>query len=358
MANVLEQLQQRLRRRVEYVASSNWKFFHARVCLLHDFLQNDTVLNSLLEELIADFPTERTADQVVAALKHNGAVDTCSEDDEAFQAFRVIQHCRGNDDPVVERNITHNLVQYPPSNDGYQQQAHCFFDAFIRPLHLYLEDRLDTKRFILGMLRRYKLHCEWFRRNDLLSIFTEEKARSATSGKKSRGEKRLALHLYEFLHLQGLSFSIEPASISGEADLVSAQDSDDPLIADVKVFDPQSGKNKAYLISGFHQVYQYTLDYNESFGYLVIFKTCEEGLAFSFGQQEQSTSFVTFNGKTIFFIVIDLFAHEKSASQRGKLKSYVITEQELVTQHVDTEMPQAAPHSDDSEQATGKGGQQ
>jgi hypothetical protein len=350
--SIVQQLRYKLQKRVRKVNSSGFQTFHFSLKRFWQFLHSNEVFVGVLEQ----------ASKLVAAGKDDAArilkgeaLQGCNEDEEVCLAYWVIRSCVESD---VNKNMEIHIAHIYSHATKHDESLEMFKDIFIEPLYEYIDEQLDDQRAVLGLLRRYKHHCEWFRRNDLLNIFADEKARSSESGKKSRGEKQLALHLYEFLHSQGLAFSIEPASISGEADLVSAQNSDDPLIADIKVFDPQSGKNKSYLISGFHQVYQYTLDYNESFGYLVIFKTCEEGLAFSSGQQEQSISFVTFNGKTIFFIVIDLFAHEKSASKRGKLKSYVITEQELVTKQIDTEMPQAAPTSEDIEQAAGDGGQQ
>lgn len=348
---IVQQLRYKLQKRVRKVNSSGFETFHFSLKRFWQFLHNNEVFAAVLEQasnLVAVGKDD--AEKIVNGKALHGE----NEDEEVCLAYWVIRSCAESDgQDAKEINIAH---QYS-TGSNYDGALEMFKDIFVEPLYEYIDEQLDDQRAVLGLLRRYKHQCEWFRRSELLSIFADEKARSSELGKKSRGEKQLALHLYEFLHSQGLAFSIEPASISGEADLVSAQDSDDPLVADVKVFDPQSGKNKAYLISGFHQIYQYTLDYNESFGYLVIFKTCEEGLAFSSRQQEQSTSFVTFNGKTIFFVVIDLFAHEKSASKRGKLKSYVITEQELVTQHVDTEMPQAAPTSEET-QPTDDEGQQ
>jgi hypothetical protein len=350
--SIVQQLRYKLQKRVRKVNSSGFQTFHFSLKRFWQFLHSNEVFVGVLDQASTLIATGNdTAQRILSGEALHGE----SEDEEVCMAYWVIRSCVESDSRADnEIRVAHRYANNRSQDDDLEM----FKDIFVEPLYEYIDEQLDDQRAVLGLLRRYKHHCEWFRRNDLLSISADEKARSSEPGRKSRGEKQLALHLYEFLHSQGLSFSIEPASISGEADLVSAQNSDDPLIADIKVFVPQSGKNKSYLISGFHQVYQYTLDYNESFGYLVIFKTCEEGLAFSYGQQEQSISFVNFNGKTIFFIVIDLFAHEKSASKRGKLRSYVITEQELVTKHVDTEMPQAAPTSDDIEQAAVDGGQQ
>lgn len=349
--DTVQRLRYKLQKRVRKVNSAGFQTFHFSLKRFWQFLHGNEVFVGVLEQATKLVNAAKAdAERIVNGEALHGE----NENEEVCLAYWVIRSCVESDgEKHQEINIAHEYAHATKHDEALEM----FKDVFVEPLYEYIDEQLDDQRAVLGLLRRYKHNCEWFRRSELQAITDDEKARSAEPGKKSRVEKRLALHLYEYLHNQGLSFSIEPSSVSGEADLVAAQESDDPLVADVKVFDPASGKNKAYLISGFHQVYQYTLDYNEPFGYLVIFKTCEEGLAISSGEQEQSTSFITFNGKTIFFVIVDLFLHEKSASKRGKLKSYVITEQELVTQHVDTEAPQAAPNSDNMEHTGAEGGQ-
>lgn len=339
--NIVQQLRYKLQKRVRKVNSAGFQTFHFSLKRFWTFLHNNDVFIGMLDQASRLVDAAKVDAQRILKWE---SLHGENEDEEVCLAYWVLRSCVENNDPDLEIRIAHS---YSHSSKHDEALEH-FKDTFVEPLYEYIDEQLDDQRAVLGLLRRYKHYCEWFRRAELSNIYAEEKARRVESGKKSRGEKQLALHLYEFLHLQGLSFSIEPSSVSGEADLISAQDATDPLIADVKVFDPASGKNKAYLLSGFHQVYQYTLDYNEPFGYLVIFKLCEEGLAISSSQQEQASSFVTFNGKTIFFVVVDTYAHDKTASQRGKLKSYVIAEQEFITQQVDSEAPQAAPSTVES----------
>ncbi len=167
---------------------------------------------------------------------------------------------------------------------------------------------------------KYKHKSEWFRKDELYNLWTEN---------TQKGEKLLALNFYEYLHDNGIEFYIEPSSTSGEADLVSAQSTGDRLIADAKIFNPEKNKGKSYIIDGFRQIYDYTLDFNQPSGYLVIFKTSEEELKFTFANYSQQTPFVQHNSKTIFFIVIDIHQYSESASKRGKLKSVEITENEL-----------------------------
>jgi len=135
------------------------------------------------------------------------------------------------------------------------------------------------------------------------------------------------LNLYEYLHDQGLDFMIEPFSVSGEVDLIAAQKTDDPLIADAKIFTSRKGKTD--FARWFNQIYIYTCDYNEPFGYLIIFKICEEDLRFALTNQTQSTPFVIHNNKTIFLITIDIFPYEAPASKRGLLKAIEINEQDF-----------------------------
>ena len=145
-----------------------------------------------------------------------------------------------------------------------------------------------------------------------------------------QGEKHLANSLYSYLHDQGIQFQIEPQSASGRIDLISNQSGKDRLVADAKIFNLEGGQDRGYIIKGFRQVYDYTKDYNESFGYLVIFKTCEQDLSIPTQHQESSFPFITHNNKTIFFVVIDLFDYPESASKRGKLQAYEITPQQFV----------------------------
>jgi hypothetical protein len=145
-----------------------------------------------------------------------------------------------------------------------------------------------------------------------------------------QGEKILASNLYEYLHDQGVQFQIEPQSASGRIDLVSAQSGKDRLVADAKLFNPGRGQDRGYITKGFRQVYEYTKDYNEPFGYLVVFKTCEQDLAIPTQHQESAVPFITHNNKTIFVVLIDIFDYPESASKRGKLQAYEITPAQFV----------------------------
>ena len=203
----------------------------------------------------------------------------------------------------------------------FAEGAQFFTEMFVEPLFDYIDEQIDDRRTVLSLLLKYKHHVEWFRRDDLRTRF---------EANTQKGEKVLACDLYAYLHDQGLDFSIEPTSISGEADLISAQEGPERLVADVKIFDPGKSKGTSYLCAGFNQVYQYTKDYNDSFGYLVVFKTCREDLSVNARDQDAGIPFFTHNNKTIFVLVIDICDYPAPASKRGHLKSYELLEDSLV----------------------------
>jgi len=146
----------------------------------------------------------------------------------------------------------------------------------------------------------------------------------------SRGEKTLAMKLYEFLFTEGIHIQIEPWSASGEADMVSSQEGSERLIADAKVFNPDRGKSAAYIIQGFRQIYQYSADYNAAVGYLIIFNTSNKQLRFGVTGSAAPLPSVVLNHKTIFFLVIDLYEHEASASKRPQPEIVEIAEDEIL----------------------------
>jgi hypothetical protein len=76
-------------------------------------------------------------------------------------------------------------------------------------------------------------------------------------------------------------------------DLIATQKTDDSLVADTKIFDLGRSKGKSYIAKGFGQVYRYTVDFHEPFGYLVIYQTSEHDLRFALADKAQSTSSTT-----------------------------------------------------------------
>lgn len=314
-AEYIQNLRYKLQKRVRRLNSTEYQVFHYSLKQFWGFLNDYPIFVGILDDLKHRYPSsEADAEKI---LKEAQSLVCDSELENAAMSYFVIKKCVESEADMPEVNVGFVYGHEQHFNDSLEH----FKSLFLETLYEYVDEQLDDQRAILALLRRYKHKCEWFRRENLFNLWNED---------TQRGEKRLASHLYEYLHDQGLDFSIEPTSASGEADLVAAQSSDDPLIADAKVFNPEKSKGVGYIAKAFNQIYQYTLDFNEPFGYLIIFNTSDNDLRFPLSNQEQSTPFVTHNNKTIFMLIIDIFPHKTSASRRGPLKTIEITEKDLI----------------------------
>jgi hypothetical protein len=314
-AEDIQNLRYKLQKRVRRLNSTEYQVFHFSLKQFQGFLKSYPIFVGILDDLERRCPSiEAEAEKIVKASQ---ALVFDNELENATASYFVIKKCAESDDQKVEANVGRTYGKKLNYNDNLEY----FKSLFLEPLYEYLDEQLDDQRAILALLRRYKHKCEWFQRKHLFKSWEDN---------TKIGEKLLALHLYEYLHDQGLDFVIEPSSVSGEVDLIAAQKSDEPLIADVKIFNPEKGKGTDYIARGFNQIYLYTLDYNEPFGYLIIYNTSGQDLRFVLANQEQSTPFVVHNNKTIFVVTIDVFPYETSASRRGRLKTVEITEEDLI----------------------------
>ena len=227
-----------------------------------------------------------------------------------------------NDSEVGTEDLVRNIVtSYFSDEYGLDVIYSSFSQYIVEPVYNFIISSLNDTNLILSILIKYKHKAEWFKKDFLYQLFESD---------TQRGEANLSYNLYEYLFDQGIEFHIEPKAESGRPDLIESQTGHDRLVADVKIFDIVKSKGKSYIISGFNQVYTYTKTYNNSLGYLVIFKTCETDLSLNFTNKENSTPYITHNGKTIFFIVIDIFQYETTASKRGRAEAIEIKEEEFI----------------------------
>jgi hypothetical protein len=313
-ADLIQDLRYKLQKRVRRLNAVDFRLFHATLKQFWSFLHAQPILTGAIGELLPRFPD--LGPDVEAQISSRGVFACNDECENAAFAYLVLKKCVESTDGKIEIGVGRNF-----GADNADRALEAFRIAYVEPLYEYLDEHMDDQRAILALLRRYKHKCESFQRRRLYEVWNSD---------TSKGEENLAFHLYEYLHDQGVNVTIEPYSESGRVDIVAAQLSDDALIADAKIFNPEKGKAMPYICHGFHQIYQYTLDYNEPIGYLVIFKTCPEDLKFALEGQELSVPFLTHNHKTIFLLSIDIFPHEKPASKRGYLKSHELTQGDLV----------------------------
>jgi hypothetical protein len=260
----IQNIRYKLQKRVRRLNSLEHETFHYSLKQFWGFLNDHPIFTGIFQDLERRYAgTQQDAEKIVNELQ---GVVCDSEQENAALSYFIIKICVESDKQDTELNIGRAYG----IGSGLSEELEKFKDYFLEPFYEYIDEQLDDQRAILTLLKRYKHKCEWFQRGHLFDLWKQD---------TQRGEKNLALHLYEYLHDQGLKFMIEPSSASGKADLISAQKDEEPLIADAKIFDPKSSKGKSYIKKGFHQIYQYTLDYNEPFGYLRVCSTnCVNGL--------------------------------------------------------------------------------
>ena len=317
----IQAIRYKLQKRVRRLNSADYQQFPMLLRVFFQYFNDSPILSGVRDELVARVAGDGVSETIDRILNGEMLHGT-SEAKSAAMGFHLLKKIADQSDEDIIFKIG---MKYRPSTKR-NDHLELVREVFLEPFYEYVDEHLDDQQAILYFLRRYKHRCEWFH---------AERLRQAVRHDTHKGEKTLALDLYEYLHDQGIDFHIEPHSTSGIPDFVADQVGKERVIADTKLFWPESSKGKTYIISGFNQAYICACDYNEPCAYLVIFKMCHEGLNFLVPSTQASFPSVTVNNKTIFFIVVDIFEYGTSASKRGPLKSVDISERELV-QSVET----------------------
>lgn len=315
----IQNLRYKLEKRIKRLKSADWNTFHFSLKQFWGFLKSHPIFVGILEDLERSCPhMEPDSEKIV---RENKVIQVDDELENAALSYFVLKNCCEDFSMQVEMKIGAAYLNEGIRNNNENVMLEQFKASFLDPLYDYLDEAIDDQRAISALLIRYKHKCEWFQRENLYESWSSD---------TNKGEKSLAYDLYEYLHDQGLEFFIEPSSVTGRIDMISIQKKDDPLLVEIKIFCPEKNAGISYIAKGFNQIYQYTLKFNKPFGYLVIYNVSGKDLRFGLNKTEQSFSFITHNNKTIFFITIDIFPHEKPPSKRGLLETVEITEENLI----------------------------
>jgi hypothetical protein len=314
----LQNVQQKLQRRITNLKSIDTPdLFKLRLIQFWHFWDQYQILGGTAEILLKKFSNiEEISNQTFTGEVLHGK----TEEEAAAIGYNVLRRITINeDDKGSLAKIYQKLVEKGRTVSDRYSIIKIIGQMFIDPFYDYVNDQLDEHGAILNLLLRYKHRSEWFYSEQLFKLSQVPK----------KAEELLALDLYAYLYDQGLDFHIEPSSITGSIDLIAAQNTTDPLLADTKVFDGNK-RAKPYLLKGFNQIYTYTKQYNEPFGYLIIYKICERELSFSL-ETSHHIPMISHNHKTICFITIDIYQYNTPVSQRKPPETIEITEKELVS---------------------------
>jgi hypothetical protein len=302
----VQAIRYKLQKRVRRLNSANVQQFPFLLRSFLDYLDTSPILTGIRDELLArasKHEPQASVDRILAGEARYGT----SEEEMAAMGYLLLT--KYAEDP--QKNGVTLLQKVYRQGSKYDEVLDRARETFLEPFYEYLDEHIDDQQAILYFLRRYKHRCEWFHSDHLRKLVADE---------TQKGEHVLALDLYEFLHGEGINFHIEPESASGIADLVADQVGDDRVVADAKIFWPERGKGKAYLISAFNQAYTYARDYNEPCAYLVIYRMCKEDVHFLLPATSAMFPCLSLNNKTVFLILVDICEYGASASKRGTIE--------------------------------------
>jgi len=207
---------------------------------------------------------------------------------------------------------------------NFEQAITVLRDVALDGLYEYLDEHLDERNAIYSILTKYKQRSEWFRKSRLRHY-----AVNGLEGKT--GEKALALDVQEYVLDQGVEFFIEPASASGETDLILKSSEGRYIVIDAKYIKDESNRSsiKKKLSDGFHQVARYCNDFNVSEGFLVNFIADSKRLSLDLDILD-GLSYLKVGSKIIYYIEINI-ANEPSASKSGKAEKIELSKEDLIT---------------------------
>ncbi|CAN5485408.1 hypothetical protein BH10BAC5_BH10BAC5_24910 [soil metagenome] len=305
------------------ITNSDESLFATNVQRFINQLSKIKIASNFITELEVKFyEVEPHAQAYIDGIQKVSTFNT-NEENSALSWFVIKKLFKEERNPYEIKTKILKIVHYFNHTYEYDEVFSLFVQIFVEPFYNFIIYNLTNSNITLSFLIKYKHKIEWFHKENYFKIWEDN---------TQKGEEILSYKLYEYLFDQGVDFHIEPKADSGRPDLIESQTGTDKLIADVKIFNPGKSKGKSYIINAFNQIYTYAKSYNNSIGYLVIFKTCENELCLNTSGSEEGIHFITFNSKTIFFIIIDIFVYNVSASKRGKLETITIEEKEFTAE--------------------------
>ncbi|MEU4390324.1 hypothetical protein [Kribbella sp. NPDC023855] len=245
-----------------------------------------------------------------------------TEAGRASLVWRLMQQmvadiANGIDSDRIGINYASSFTRKTNLNDAWRD----FTEQILQPMFDYLTEHVAAESSILYVLERYVRRVEWFDREGLY-----ERAMADTR----KTEDVYDEHLRSFLFGEGINMPFSQArSASGESDVLSSLDSDDPLVCEVKVFDAISRK-KREIASGFNQAIQYALDYGKQVAYLVVINLSGRALSFVVDDEVKTwPPHLTVSGVRVYLVSVRALP-TPSASQQGKASPVVVTVEDLV----------------------------
>lgn len=310
---VFRDLRARLQRRKNRIATADYQLFPNELKLFLQFIKENPFLNNLLKEI----PSYLDSAEELAEEITNGKRRVFQSELETVSMCKsILEWCSEGINFNDRCAIFVKLLDH--SNDDKSK----FVEVYLDPFYYYLDEHIDDCDSVLYLLWKFKQRCEWFDRERLYQIYINN---------TEKGENLLKRELQKFLFDQGIDYPFsEPLSPSGRPDLVAELQSKNPLVLELKLFDPERRKDKGWIGQGFRQCFEYAKDYNKSTGYLTIFNLTDAELIFKLKKVTDWPPRIEVGDKTLFLITVDLKPKEIPASRQPAIETVEIDEDFLL----------------------------
>lgn len=210
-------------------------------------------------------------------------------------------------DPIIDKFIG---PIYDKSNNDDEKQKLLFYHECVNPIILYIKLQQDHFVNAISILKRYKILCEWYDREQVAN----EKELQLTNG-----------HLNKYLFEQGFTYSLtETNTNSGRIDnfafSINASAEQLKELPDVIVIEGKIFKGTTKIFSEvFEQVRKRLNDFNLLDGYCVIYNKTNNSINLLDKSEEiAGIPYLSVDNKKIFFIVINLGADFLNSTKKLK----------------------------------------
>lgn len=286
-----EDLQLKVRERYRKLLISNYATWISTLKVTCNWIRDQRQLVSLLEEASLFEPNLDLEGWAQESLTVRGHVDWphTTEQGQASLSWTLMNEIATKSD---FRQVTIMLTNETNYANGVRQVT----EDFIQPLFDYFTECISDASSVLYAMSRYVRVIEWFDRDELSAQYRLD---------TGHGEEIYNKHLRRFLFSEGFEMPYsEAASPSGESDILSNLESDDPVVCELKLFDNDS-KGKLHVASGVHQALQYAQDHGKNNAYLVVVNLSGRQLNLpSDGEIKSWPPYVDLDGVRIYLITV------------------------------------------------------
>jgi hypothetical protein len=312
-----QDLQVNLHNRYRALLSRDNSGYSTEAMLLVRWMRSQPEIRSLLDE-VASVEADIEVDAWMAdSMRGRWSWPTQTEEGRANLVWRLLQKFDSDEVGDIAFQVAQHFSHASNVNDMLRDMT----QQVIEPLIDFLTERIGEESSVLYHLERYKARIEWFDRDDLYSQYNEN---------TRQGELVYDTYLRKFLFDQGLSMPFTQAKgASGLTDAISDLDSDDHLIAEVKLFDNKD-HGKREIAKGVNQVIQYAHDYNKTHGYLVVINLSGRPTTLpTDGDRKATVVHIEESGVRIYMLQVRALPTQ-SASKQGKPAPITITREDLL----------------------------